>query len=324
MSCYVMNARVTFAARSGRGEILLRQLQQLSLQGSCHELTARAVITLPRNVTHRRFDRDRVRDVFRPGDGVKIELGYNGAYIKEFEGYVTEVSAGIPLVLKCEDEMWKLKQIPVNYSKPDVNLKHLLSDILPTYTLEANQREPLGAVRFSQTTAAAVLQKLQQEKHIDSYFKEKTLISGKDYSDHSPQGAHCFSLERNVVRNDLHYKTKRDVKVLILARALIKGVKKEYRIGDPTGQVYKLDYSGQGMTQALLQQKAQADYNRKKTDGFQGSFTAFGLPSVKQGEKVHLQSQLYKERDGIYHVEGVSKSFSPRGYRQEIKLGAKL
>ena len=168
MSCYVMNARITFAARAGRGEILLRQLHQVSLESSCRELTARAVITLPRNVTQKRFDKDRVRDVFRLGDAVSIELGYNGVYRKEFEGYVTQVSAGIPLRLKCEDEMWKLKQIPVNYSKPHVNLKQLLSDILPTYTLEANRAEPLGAVRFSQTTAAAVLQKLQEEKNIDS------------------------------------------------------------------------------------------------------------------------------------------------------------
>ena len=321
MSCYVMNARIVFPARDGRREIVLRKIESVQIESSWKLLTDTAVVTLPRKVSQKRFDKLRVRDVFRRGDVVQIALGYDGRYVTEFEGYITEVSATAPITIKCEDEMWKLKATPVSYSKPHVNLKQLLTDILPATRIDADSGEQLGAVRFSETTASRALEQLRQQKNIYSYFRSKTLISGKVYANSSSTSPHMFELERNAVSNDLQYKRKEDTKVLIIARAIIKGKKTVYRIGDEGGQTYKLAYSGHSITEADLQRKARADYQQIKTDGFDGSFTAFGVPSVRHSEKVRLISRLYKELNGVYYVEGVSKRFSREGYRQQIKLG---
>ncbi|MEH0008009.1 MAG: hypothetical protein V6Z82_04745 [Flavobacteriales bacterium] len=321
MSCYVMNARITFAARSGRREIVLRQIQSVQIETSWKLLTDTAVVTVPRKVSQKLFDKLRVRNIFRRGDAVQIALGYNGQYVTEFDGYITEVSATAPIAIKCEDEMWKLKATPVSYSKPSVELKQLLTDILPAIDVDANAGEQLGAVRFSETTASQVLEKLKQQNRIYSYFKGKRLVSGKIYTDDSGAATHRFELERNAVRNDLQYRRKEDTKILVIARAIIDGKKTAYRIGEEGGQLYRLNYTGHSITEADLKRKASADYKKLKTDGFDGSFTAFGVPSVRHGEKVNLTSRLYKELDGIYYIEGVSKRFGPEGYRQEIKLG---
>ena len=260
-------AAIAFPARDGRREIVLRKIESVQIESSWKLLTDTAVVTFPRKVSQKTFDKLRVRDVFRRGDVVQIALGYDGRYVTEFEGYITEVSATAPITIKCEDEMFNLKQTPVSYSRPSVNLKQLLTDILPTTRIDANAGEQLGAVRFSETTASQVLDKLKQEKAIYSYFKGKRLVSGKVYADDSGTAPHRFELERNAVSNDLVYKRKEDTKVLVIARAIIKGKKTAYRIGDEGGQVCRLAYSGHSITEWDLQRKAprrlSADQNRR-------------------------------------------------------------
>jgi len=70
-----------------------------------------------------------------------------------------------------------------------------------------------------------------------------------------------------------------------------------------------------------LEKKVKEDYDRAKRGGFDGSFTAFGWPRVDFGKKVALKSEIYPDRNGVYYVEGVDKTFNDNGYRQVIKTG---
>lgn len=45
------------------------------------------------------------------GDAVKVWLGYDDRNELAFAGYVKEVGFKTPVVLECEDEMFKLKQM---------------------------------------------------------------------------------------------------------------------------------------------------------------------------------------------------------------------
>lgn len=325
MSTYTMTCKLILPKTQYREEIILFKLESVRIESSWQLLTDKATITLPRKILKKPYDRKEVRNMIRRGDKIIVALGYNGINLKQFEGYITEVSADIPIKLKCEDEMWKLKQIPVNYSNRNVTLDKLLKDLLPGYDIDANEGEQLGSVRFSETTVSQVLEKLQQEKSIYSYFKDGKLVSGKIYADDTAVPSHIFKLERNAVSNNLQYRRGDDIKVLIIARAIIKGQKTEFKIGEEGGDVYKLNYTGHEVI-ALddLKRKAQTDYDTKKADGFDGSFTAFGIPSVHHGEKVDLESRLYTDRNGVYYIEGVNKTFSKEGYRQEIKLGGRV
>ena len=70
-----------------------------------------------------------------------------------------------------------------------------------------------------------------------------------------------------------------------------------------------------------LENEVKRMYNDKKKDGWDGSFTTFGTPSVQHGQKQKLTSSLYADREGIYYSDSVKKTFNKDGYRQEIELG---
>ena len=213
-----MNCRIIFAKNDRRPEIVLTQVTEIIVESSWTLLTSTAEIVIPRKVKF--FDKNSVRDTFRRGDYVTIAFGYNGKNNLEFKGYITEVSADIPISIKLQDEMWKLKQIPVNFSSPNISLKELLTQIAPGYKIDALEGVQIGSVRFPKTTVAAVLEKLQQDPwKLNTYFKtvneNLVLVCGKYYADDSSEPKVNFHLERNCVSSSLNYVRKDDVLILI-------------------------------------------------------------------------------------------------------------
>lgn len=320
-----MNCRIVFAKNDRRPEIVLTQVTEIIVESSWTLLTSTAEIVIPRKVKF--FDKNSVRDTFRRGDYVTIAFGYNGKNNLEFKGYITEVSADIPISIKLQDEMWKLKQIPVNFSSPNISLKELLTQIAPGYKIDALEGVQIGSVRFPKTTVAAVLEKLQQDPwKLNTYFKTVNdtlvLVCGKYYADDSSEPKVNFHLERNCVSSSLNYVRKDDVLILIKGvSTLTNGTKIEVEFGDKDGQTRQLTHYNK--TKKELEVLVKLDYEKSKQDRFDGSFTAFGIPSVKHGQKASLTSSLYKDRNGTYFIEGVTKSFNRDGIRQVIKLDQK-
>jgi hypothetical protein len=318
-----MNARITFAAFKGRREIVLNKVTSVEIESSFKLLTDKAIVRLPRNVKF--FDKNNVREVFRRGCPIKIELGYNGEYITEFEGYVVQHSANIPIELHCEDEMWKLKQLPVNISLSNTTLQNLLQSIVPDYKVDALEGVQLGGVRYAKTKVAAVLDQLQKEPYnLYSYMQGKTLVCGKYYSDDSDQPTVNFHLERNAVSNDLNYRNADDIILIMKGVSVLKnGNKIEVEIGEKGGDEFQLTYYNIEQKDEI-KRLLEKDYELRKRGGFDGSFTSFGIPSVRHGLKVKLESRLYEDREGTYYIESVTKRFENAQYRQEITLGGSL
>jgi hypothetical protein len=321
-----MNCRIVFAKNDRRAEIILTQVTEIIIESSWKLLTDTAEIVIPRKVKF--FDKNKVRDVFSRGDFVMIAFGYNGNNTHEFMGYITEVSTDIPIKIKLQDEMWKLKQMAVNYSSPKIYLQHLLQIIVKgQYRVDALENLDLGSVRFPKTTVAAVLEKLQGEPwKLNTYFKtingKPVLVCGKYYADDSLAEKVGFHLERNCVSSSLNYKKKEDVRVIIKGVSTFpNGTKIEFEHGDKDGNQLQLTYYK--VAKAQLEVAILKDYNNYKQDRFDGSFTSFGIPSVQHGQKAVLSSSLYEDRKGTYYIEGVTKTFNRGGIRQEIKLDKK-
>ncbi|MGY0426008.1 MAG: hypothetical protein ACWIPI_04145 [Polaribacter sp.] len=316
----ILNAIITLPAYEGRRELIIHQVSAITTETSFKQLTDRATVTLPRNVKF--FDKHKVRDIFRRGAPIKIEFGYNDNYVTEFEGYITQVSAGIPIVITCEDEMWKLKQLPVNVSFKNVTLQKLLETIAPNYSVDALEGVELGGVRFAKTTVALVLDKLSKDPYnLYSYMKGKQLVCGKYYADDTEQDIVRFHLERNAVSNDLNYRNAEDIILKIKGVSVLKnGSKIEAEIGEAGGDEYQLTYYNIEVKAEVLK-ILQKDFETKKRGGFDGSFTAFGVPSVRHGLKVNIASELYEDRSGVYYIEAVNKTFGNAKIRQEITLG---
>ncbi|KQC30175.1 hypothetical protein [Flagellimonas eckloniae] len=317
-----MVARITFPATDNRGEVVLKKPTSVTVESSWKTLTDIATITMPRNV--RDFEKQKVAEIFRKDDPVTIELGYNGVYQKEFEGYIHKVSADVPIKIECEDEMRMIRKVPVNASFQKTTLQELFDRLLPGYEVDALEVE-IGAVRFAKTNMGKVLEFLKNDYSLNSYIKGKTLVCGKVYSDDSESNPITLHLEKNVVNNALNYRNREDVLIRINAvSTLTNGQKIEVTVGDEQGEERQLTYYGIEV-RAELEKLANEDLKKYKVDGFDGSVATFGIPFIQHGDKVDLQSAIYPDREGTYYVERTKVVFddSPQ-YRRTNELGDKV
>lgn len=317
---YVMCSHIIFPAIRGRRELNVYAVNSVRIESSWKMLTDTAEIVLPRKV--RDFRNNRISELFREGDPVEIRLGYNGELYTEFSGYITKVSAGIPVKIQCEDEMYALKRRTVSVSLKGAQLKTLLREVAVGYEVDCYEGVELGTVRYSNVTAAQVLEDVAKKTGLRAYFDGKVLRCGKVYGDQSDDPPTLVCLERNAVSEELNRKDGGELKIQVKAISVLKGGKKlEVKIGDSGGTVKQLSYVGI-TARTELEKMARADYDRLKKRGFDGKVVLFGLPRIVHGQKIKLKSELCQELDGIYYVDKVSKEFGDNAtYRQTIELG---
>lgn len=324
-----MCAEVRFLKTNRREAFSIFRISSCEIELSWKMICGKAEIVLPRNIKD--FDKQKVKDVFRKGDPVEIYLGYNGDLKLEFKGYIDIVSANYPITLKLEDEMWKLKQIPVNFASPNISLKDFFEKIVKDYPLDIDIGVSLGAVRFSKVTLGEVMNKLQSEMSLYSFIRNGKLTVAKPYSEVKNKVS-VFDLERNCESNDLNYLSKEERLVKIIGQSMqkvakaIKNKEKDKKLkfewGD-TDANDTINWTFNVRTQKELEDAVKKMYNDRKKEGYDGSFKAIGTPSVQHGERVKITSTLYEERSGVYYIDAVKKTFDKNsGYRQEITLGA--
>ena len=119
------------------------------------KLTTEAKITLPKKMKW-----DGSADIpVRCGDSVRISLGYDDNLQLAFVGYVRDVGFKTPIVITCEDDMFKLKQMPAaKKAYRSVTLETLLRDQGITYRLNIMGEQSLGAYRVTADTVASARQ----------------------------------------------------------------------------------------------------------------------------------------------------------------------
>lgn len=320
----IQTGRLVFpdAPKDKEGKTLtIRRFHSARVESSWKEPVQRAELVLARNVTD--FERLKVREVFKVGHRVEVWLGYADRDALEFSGYITEIGADAPLVLRCQDEMWKVRRIPVNYSAQKVTLESLLRAIVPGYTIDAMEGLQLGTVRFSRTTVGAVLEKLASDWKLHSYMKGKTLVCGKYYSDDISQPPARIDVDRFAIDNSLKYRNGDEVILKIRSTSILKNGKKvEAEMGEEGGDSLELTYY-EIEAKAELEKRMKSVYDRAKLGGFDGDFQTFGFPRLAHGMRAELSSRQYPDRNGTYYVDGVVKTFGPDGYRQDVKLGGR-
>jgi len=314
----VLTCKIIFPKTQSRAkELALYKINAVEVIRSWKELTTRATIVLPRNVGD--FDKMKVREVFRHGDPIKVFLGYDSDNKMFFEGFITGVSADIPITITCEDLMWKLKRVKVNYANNNVTLEKMLKDICPGYKIDALEGVQLGSVRFAKTTVAQVLDKLKSDFNLSTWFNGNVLTCGKYYA--TGNRTVIYNLEKNVVDNSLVYKNKEDIVLKITGTSLLpNGEKLEAEIGDDGGDTMQLSYYNV-KPKSELEKKIKHDYDNAHRDAYDGSLTGYGEPLPQVGGKALLKSTLYPDRQGTYYVDAVNTTFNDGGFRNDVELG---
>ena len=323
MKDLIMNAKVVFKATPNHKEFFIRRISEVEIETSWKMICSTAQVVLPRNIKD--FNQNKVKDWFKRGDKVEIYLcyGLDEDLILEFSGYITQVSADYPITIKLEDEMWRLKQIPVNFSSKNEKLKSFVQKYVTDYPILIDSEVPLGAVNIKNKTLGEVFKKFQEDLSLYSFIRNGKLVVAKPYSDVTDE-IPVFDLERNCVSNDLNYLSKEERTVKVVAESVqnfAKTKKKlKFELGDPDPKT-TINKTLSVTTLNDLQAEVRRIYDLYKKEGFDGSFTTFGTPSVQHGQKVKITSSLYNDREGVYYIDSIKKKFSRDGYRQEIELG---
>jgi hypothetical protein len=95
----------------------------------------------------------------------------------KFEGYISLIGWGVPVTIRCEDEMYNLKRKTVSYSAKNVTLKKLLADVAKGYEVKTNYDAELGAVRYSSRTVAEILNDIRKKTNLTAISSVKSCIA---------------------------------------------------------------------------------------------------------------------------------------------------
>lgn len=340
----VPRCKITFIKESG-DQYIIDFITDIEIEESFEHLTDTFKLTFPRALNFKGQPLFHgANPIFERGDQVEVQLGYFPNMRVVFTGWVSEISAKIPVEIKCEDDMFLLKNTKVSY--PDkskinysytskkkgkqlkrpkvisqqVTLKQLLDFILPNdiefECLDVN----LGMFRASNVSVARILEELTQKYGFYTRFRDRKLYVGFQ-SNAADTVIGEFEFENNIIDDsDLEFQRKEDVNIKVVVNSIdTNNVKTTVEVGDADGAVRT--YHLYNSTKADMETYANLQLKKAKYTGYRGSFETFGEPYMRPGDVVKLKSKKFPERDGTYIVPTVKRKFGVDGYRQTIQVG---
>lgn len=285
------------------------------------KLTTEAKIIMPKKVKWDKADKIPVKR----GDSVKISLGYDDNLQTAFVGYVRDVGFKTPIVITCEDEMFKLKQMPTKKKAyRSVSLETLLKDQGISYRLNIMGEQALGAYRVTADTVAALLGKLSKQG-IRSFFRYENgapvLYCGVLF-ERDTRPAQVFKTGLNIISDQsLQQQKAENMRLRVKAVSLMPDNKKiKVEVGDADGEHRTLHTYNK--TESELKAWAEQEIKRLKRDGLTGSFTTFGHTLVDCLDAIGIVIDGVKS--GVYQVKKNIVKYGDGGYRQEITLGLRV
>lgn len=270
-----------------------------------------------------------ILDYIKRGDSIKIEFGYDGRLATEFEGYITSVGAEIPLLLECEDEMFKLKTAPrVTKFIKSGKLIDILKAVVPSnYDIECNADYSIGKWLIEDATPYNVLEELREKAGIRAYFKNPTTLCVGMIVDFKAQNIHKYNFSQNVRRGS-SLKFVQSPKPILLtieskqANGTVIKVSKGEKGGDE--KTIKL---WPNMTKSELEKWTENYHKSATQDGFEGTLDGWCYPRTRPGDSAQLYRPFFedKHQDGRYFIESVTTDINGSdGIKRQNKLSYKL
>lgn len=293
---------------------------EVEITRDTEKLTDICKITLPKKI---KWDGENEVPVKR-GDAVKVWLGYDDRNELAFAGYVKEVGFKTPVVLECEDEMFKLKQMAaVKKAYKSTTLEQLLKDQGLT-DVKVMGEQTLGAYRVTADTVASLLGKLQ-ESGIRSFFRcedgKPVLYSGVIF-ERGTGASQVFATGINIINDQSLEQQKADtMRLNVKAVSILPNNKKiKVEVGDADGE--RRTITTYNKTESQLKAWAQQEIKRLKRDGLKGSLTTFGYKLVDKLDTVGVK--IDGTPMGVYQVKKNVIKYGSGGYRQEVTLGLRV
>lgn len=291
------------------------------------------------------------------GDLVTISSGYKyftntGVEIKDlnllYKGFISKVTSKKPLTIECEDNMWKLKQLPcpIKTFAAGTALEDILTAVIPSntgFTVNASTKTTFGQFTCGNETVCEMLARLRKDFHFESYFREQELRCGSVVYIESETVTNTFTFQRDIIDPDnLDYRRKDDIVLSAVARNTIQVETGKFtKSGTAKTKRTRLEvlvtFQSNGTITQFVKQKgfdyppntggerrdliypgattidqlavlAILELKKYYYDGYKGYFTTFIIPYVKMGDNVVLINPILPEQNGTYKVKKVEYS----------------
>ena len=315
---YRLTAKIEIA---GTKNWTLDKVTEVEITLDTEQLTDTCKITLPKRI---KWDGE-IDTPVRRGDAVKVWLGYDDDLQLAFTGYIRDVGFKTPIVLMCEDEMFKLKQqATVKKAYKSVSIETLLKEQGISYKVNVMGEQSLGQYRVTADTVAALLGHLH-ENGIRSFFRnedgEPVLYCGVLF-ERDDRLTQVFATGVNIISDQsLEQQQAENIRLRVKAISLMPNNKKiKVEVGDADGEHRTLHTYNK--TESELKAWAEQEIKRLKRDGLKGSFTTFGAKLVDKLTAIGIK--IDGEKKGVYQVKKNIIKYGTGGFRQEITLGARL
>lgn len=339
------------------GDLELNYVHEASTNESWENLTDYFKLVFPRNLNkdgRNIFTGESA--LFKKGDEVTVKHGYYPNLNLIFKGYISDIGAKIPLEIKCEDEMYLLKNTNIIFptqrtvitssvsktgrtkrlKKPRVivdtySLDDLLDSILPDYIKYECLDMQLAKRAYTNVSVSRILEDLRSTYGLYSYFRlnenNESVLHVGFASDASTGNTVEFEFENNIIDDSsLTYQVEDDVYYKVVVKLMNENNEvTEYTYGDTDGsqRTFHL-YWDSSKPKPDVEKFGKEQLAKLKYTGYKGSFTTFGEPYVTNGDIVKLTSKKMPERNGNYLVKGVKRTWGIEGSRQEIEIEAKV
>lgn len=302
------------------GDYLFDFVHDVEVESSWQNQTSTAKIQLPAAL---RIDKNKLKETFPKGTEVVIKIGYKDSLNTVFEGFISRIHTTTPVMIECEDLMWKLKQIQVNENAKNESMQTYLSRVL---NMEVDCFDVhLQKFIANKITGAQLLNQIKSDYGFPAFFRGGKLVVGKQYAAAGYKN-HVVTFDNarnsNVASNSLEFMSKDDVKIKVTAISnLPSGEKHEVELGDPDGGSKTLNFFD--ISESDLKAIAEKEMERLQYDGYRGDLTLFMEPFVQHGDVITLQNDQENDKTGSYWIDGVTYKFGLSGGRQAVKLGSR-
>ena len=263
---------------------------------------------------------------FEEGNKVNVQLGYNGLYNDEFDGFVRRVNLSNPCEIECEGYVYQLRKMLVPKSFVNTTLKEFLKYIITGTDIVLANDIPdmkINKIIIKGQTGAEVLEVLKKEFSLYIFFHGKELYAGLAYTQY--KGTVNHQLGYNVIKdNDLKLREAAKVQLQInLVGVKQDGTKIVVKSGDNTNNIQKkkTHFITDQSTLKMIADKMLAD---KKYNGYEGKITTFGIPFFQHGWVDALDDPRFPERTGHYLIDSLEVTYGMGGYRRKGGLNVRV
>ena len=285
--------------------------------------------------------------IFRDGDPVTINLGYNGDLRQEFMGFVRTRDLNMPLTIECEGYSYQLRlKQSISHYYPSTTVKGLLEAATKgtDVTVICDVDITLQKIKLVNASASKIIDFIHEvtDHNLCIFFISPTVLwCGLAFTEYAngnnpfPQtGFNLSNGDTASIAYRLGYNTVKDNRLRM--RLPSEPVQILYHGKLATGDVVITESKGKYhqtkirhmlnnlQSSATLQELAQEKEYRKNYSGYEGEINGFLQPYCQPGYKVTVKDSRYKERDGDYLATAINVDFGVNGAKRSVTLGPRI